>query len=179
MSYDFLLFTLPPGSNIDEVFDNADINGWPSNGLSAGDQREQNWAVARALYQKMPDFDVFPQQVGQFLAQDEFPFESARLLDRIELNAPGENPIEVALYLDHASVKIRYWYTGEIARRFFEEARNYLAIIRAQTGYIIHDGQLDKVIDLSTDFDAIVDIYVGVVRRFRTEHPNLTDNSDM
>lgn len=78
----------------------------------------------------------------------------------IELNTHGEdNPIQVTIEADHASLTVPYWYTGDRARATMGEALSYLAVLAREAGWTVFDPQIERVLDLTRDLDEIVSAY--------------------
>lgn len=58
---------------------------------------------------------------------------------------------------------VPFWHADTKAENTFREIWNYLQIIARETGYVIYDPQIDRIIDLSTDFDDSLACYTGVM----------------
>jgi hypothetical protein len=78
----------------------------------------------------------------------------------IELNTQeGDNPIQVTIHADHASLTMPYWYTGDRARHTISEALSYLAVLAREAGWTIFDPQIERVLDLDRDVNDVVSAY--------------------
>ena len=82
----------------------------------------------------------------------------------IELNGRDDgNGIQITLFDDHADVRVPYWHSGHAARQTFAEIWRNLGFFERGADYAAYDGQLDKIIDLTQDFDAVVARYERVI----------------
>src|SRR5262249_16324390 len=101
----------------------------------------------------------------------------------IELNTPeADNPIQVTIHADHASLTMAYWYTGDRARQTIREALSYLAAIERETGWATFDPQIGRRLDLRSDLSEVLSAYeVGstrVAQLARERSPSPTDRGD-
>jgi hypothetical protein len=68
------------------------------------------------------------------------------------------------LFDDEASVTVPYWHQGPAARQVFEEIWSYLEIIEREGGFFTYDPQIERVLDLKRDFEAVFICYDRVGR---------------
>jgi hypothetical protein len=67
------------------------------------------------------------------------------------------------LFPDEVGITVPYWHEDDAAREVFKQIWEYLKIIQEITRYVIFDPHLGKLIDLQTDFDGVLSVYLGTV----------------
>jgi hypothetical protein len=162
MSYDFRLFSLPEEMSLDDYFEayemslDEDIDSPPTDA-----QYEVAQSIVNALLEHNPTLRVFESESGIELSPD--------------LTDTDLTGIVINLYSDEAAVSVPYWHSDEKARYVLIEIWDYLQVIQNQTGYLVYDAQLGRVIDLFTDFEESLQIYAYTVHQINsrfnpTEH---------
>jgi hypothetical protein len=153
MSYDFRLCLPRPGRDPMEIA-LADIEEGEETALTPA-AAERNRRLVAALLEKNPDLEGAD---GASSAGD----------GMIVLTDPAEGSgIEISLSSDEAAVSLAYWHGEPAAQPFLEEAWDYLRIIEREGDYFTYDPQLGRVLDLQTDFAAVLAAYQTGVARIR------------
>ncbi len=172
MSYDFRLFK----RKADE--DPLDTARAHSDALPSTPPDPQKEAlkrrVADALIARNPELHVFQFDYAAVAKSQKISEDEARIRFRhLELNGPEEdcNGIQITLFDDEASVTVPFWHEGDKAADTFREIWSYLEIISRETGYLIHDPQIDRVIDPSAGFDDALTCYSGAMRQIHKTLP--------
>lgn len=147
MSYDLYLYRVPPGADPLQApraaFESADDPPPPP------DARERMTRLASALRDAYPGLEM--RSGG----------EGAKAFVLLQSDASG---IQVWLFPTYASVDLSYWHSGEAAVAALREAWGYVDLLEREDQARTYDPQLDRVLDLRTDFDAVVARYAGGVR---------------
>jgi hypothetical protein len=170
MSYDLRLFKTKLGEE-PEVTARHDSEGLPSSPPDS-EKEELKRKVTAALMVYNPRLQPFKFVYEDVAKSQKISVEEAKLKFRhIELNGPRENTngIQIILFDDEASVTVPYRHHGEKASETFNEIWDYLEIIQRETGYLIFDPQLDRMLDLSRDFNEVVSRYGGVVQKTKAK----------
>jgi hypothetical protein len=172
MSYDFRLFKRKAGED-PLVTAQTESGGFPT--TPPDPQKEAiKRKVADALIAHNPELEVSQFDYDVIARQQKISVEQARLRYRhLELNGPAENfnGIQIMLFDDEASVTVPFWHAGDKAADTFREIWNYLDILNRESGYLIYDPQIDRVIDPSTGFDDALACYSGAMRQIRQRLP--------
>lgn len=175
MSYDFRLFKSRAGEDA-LVPAKADSDGLPT--TPPDPQKEAlKRRVADALIAHNPQLHVFQFDYDVVAKSQKISVEEARLKFRhLELNGPEEdcNGIQITLFDDEALVTVPFWHKGDKAADTFREIWRYLEIISREAGYLIHDPQIDRVLDPSAGFDDALSCYTGAMRQ---RHQTLATSS--
>ena len=139
MSYDIFVVECDPNSTPDDIFDVLKNSGLPPNPQAA----EQNQYLADALMARNPSL-------------------VARGNENIEISEPeSATGIQIGLYPNCGTISVPYWHHGETAQVVFTEIWTYLEIIQEASGRLICDFQIEKIIDLATDFEVVLSTYTG------------------
>jgi len=172
MSYDFQLFKRKSGENPHET-GRAGPDGLPS--TPPEPQKEAlKRKVADALIAHNSQLEVFQFDYAAIAKSQKITEEQARIKFRyLELNGPEEdcNGIQITLFDDEASVKIPFWHEDNGVAEIFREVWSYLEIISRETGYLIYDPQIDRVIEPSAGFDDALACYSRARREIRKTLP--------
>ena len=146
MSYDLDMFALPSGMDVHTFFETRETD---TEIFTVAELSEAERAFLRGIAVKIAGHD--------------FGF---RLFDsdgrHIDLNHLT-NSIQIAFYKNSISFMLPYVHRGEEARAVFKKIWKYIGIIQAETGYIAYDPQLGQVLDLATDFEKPVHIYLSTI----------------
>ncbi|MEO8607820.1 MAG: hypothetical protein ABI690_08070 [Chloroflexota bacterium] len=146
MSYDLDMFALPPGMDVHTFFETRETD---AELFSFTELTEAEYAFSRSIALKIASYD--------------FGF---RLFDgdrrHLELNNIS-NGIQIAFYKNSIAFMLPYTHRGEQAQAVFKKIWKYIAIIQAETGYVVYDPQLGEVLDLETDFEKPVQIYLSTM----------------
>jgi len=167
MSYDFHLFkpragedplvTARRGSRLDQ--------NTPLNPKREAMKRK----TADALVAHDPNLEIFQMDYEKIASFQKITVEQARLKFRhLELNGPedDESGIQITLFDDEAAVAVPFWHEGKQAEESFRQIWNYLKIIHQETGFLVYDPQIDRVIDPASGYETALNCYTGVVRNF-------------
>jgi hypothetical protein len=144
MSYDLDLFRAPPHGDPLEAA-RASYEGGEAVGPLEPDSgwRERMQAAAAALTEA--DFSLEAERAGE--GTDD---------ERIELNGPEEGSgLQVLIFASAAYVHLPFWHTGEDARQAWEQAWMLLRVLQRETGWLVYDPQLDRMLDLDADAAAV------------------------
>jgi hypothetical protein len=161
MSYDLYSIAARPDEDPAEVYEalgeaeEGEAAEWTDDQVA---RAEKLAASLQALNPRLERFVFDYPKVAKTLGVTE---DEARAQWRhIELNTPdGDNPIQVTIDADHASLTMAYWYTGERARETIREALSYLAVIEREAGWATFDPQIGRMLDLRGDLNDVVSAY--------------------
>jgi hypothetical protein len=176
MSYDLRLCLPQPGRSPEEIATSDEADFSISDPIPEAEERKQR--VAAALMRSSPALTRFKFDFEELARIDQITVAEAKLKYRyIELDTPeGTGGIQIIIHDTEASVTVPYWHHGVSARRIFQEIWNYLRILEREGNYFTYDAQLEKVLNLNTDFDAVLKIYesvsseVGTPEQLATRH---------
>jgi GNAT superfamily N-acetyltransferase len=131
--------------------------------------------VADALIAQNPQLRICQFGFEQIAYFEHISVEEARRRHRhLELNGPeGGNGIQIVLHDDAATVSVPYWHTGEKAAEAFLELRRYLEIIRRETGYVVYDNQVGRMLAPAEDCTEALARYNEIVRRDHEQRPGV------
>jgi hypothetical protein len=162
MSYDFRLCLPQQGKTLEEIAlaDSEEIGAGEPDPV----KEERKRIITEALVAKNPDFEPFALGFEQIAASQGITVEDAKKKFRyIELNGPEDgNGIQVTLFDDEASVTVPYWHKGDRAKSVFEEIWRYLRTIEEKGGCFTYDPQLERILDLNSDFAGVLKFYLRV-----------------
>jgi hypothetical protein len=95
--------------------------------------------------------------------------EARRQWRHVELNGPDDsNGIQITIHDDHANLTVPYWHRDAAARDTWAEIWKYLQALERAGELRSYDPQLEKVLDLDRDLDAVMAMYakgVAVTRQ--------------
>jgi hypothetical protein len=95
--------------------------------------------------------------------------EARRRWRHIELNGPDDgNGIQITLNDETVTVTVPYWHRGVAADGVWEEIWRYLHVLCTEGRFDVYDPQLDRMLQLQSDFSDVVAAYgrgVGVTER--------------
>jgi hypothetical protein len=146
MSYDLKMSKLPPETDL-EMF--LEAHETDSDLLNIPELTEAERSRFRAIALKIASHGL-----GFRL------FEGDRCYLDLENLTDG---IQISFRTNAIFFMLPYWYKGEQAQTIFKKIWKYVAIIQDETGYIAYDQQLGRVLDLATDFDDVVRIYLWTI----------------
>lgn len=159
MSYDLHLLRVPPGEDVSHVLDlhldaqDEELNPGPL--VPALEDEKQR--LAKALMQFNPALRIAAFDYAGLAAMYDIDEREARRRYRhVEVNADDYTGIQITLWDSVADVTFPYWHAGEQARRVLLQVWDYLALLQSQGGFVLYDPQLERVIDLDVDFDAVL-----------------------
>lgn len=164
MSYDLHLFRPVPGtdlaaaaeSSLDAAEDAAEDPGPPDPAAEAR-KRELVDALRRVNPVLTPfQFDHAAIARHASISED----EARRRWRHVELNGADDgNGIQIALHDATASVTLPYWHRDAAARATWEEVWSYLRVLESQGGFRTWDPQIERVLDLARDLEAVLSAY--------------------
>jgi hypothetical protein len=167
VSYDLYLLRVPPGEDpleaAEAIFneDVEEINPGMPDAQKEATKRE----LANALQLINPSMEVFQFDYAKIAKSLKISEQEAQTEYRhLELNSPEDgNGIQITLYDDTASLTIPYWHQGEKANEVWREAWQYLECLERHGEFSTYDPQLDRILNLASDFDEVRREYaVGV-----------------
>jgi GNAT superfamily N-acetyltransferase len=98
--------------------------------------------------------------------------EARRRHRHLELNGPEDgNGVQIILRDDEATATVPFWHTGEKAAEAFLELWRYLEIIRRETGYLVYDLQIGRMLAPIEDCTEALVRYNQIVRSAREPRP--------
>lgn len=155
MSYDLYLYRVPLGADPAEAcraaFEAADDPPTPP------DAPQQMTRIAAALRAESPALEGRQGGVGGHAF--------------VLLQSPDRG-IQLWLFPGCVSMDVAFWHSGAAAAEVWREAWRYLRVLQRETGGCIYDPQQDRVLDLHTDFDAVLAAYAGGVRQMEEIQAN-------
>jgi len=155
MSYDLHLFRVPPGADPLEAAHAA----YEGDEESAPVEPEPGWR------ERMQGLAAAISAADPTLAARRF--DEGRE-ERIELDAPEDGSgLQTLLFPDAAYLQLPYWHDGADARLAWEQAWRVLQAAEREGGLRTYDPQLDRVLALETDRDAVLAEYARGVREAR------------
>ena len=166
MSYDFRLFKRRAGEDPDVTAqrDSEEFGSTPPDPQKEALKRK----IADALIAHNPKLEISRFDYDALAKHEKISVEEARSKYRhVELNELEEdcNGIQITLFDDEASVTVPFWHEGDEARETFRKIWDYLEIISRESGYLIYDPQIDRVIEPSAGFDAALACYTGAMQQ--------------
>ncbi len=167
MSYDLDLLRVPAGEDplkaAQAIFgeDQEQINP----GVPDPEKEATKQELAKQLQLINPSLEVFPFDYGEIARSLNISEQEARREYRhIEINSADGGPgIQITLFDDTASLTIPYWHRGEKANGVWREAFQYLECLERHGGFSTYDPQLDRILDLGSDLEEVVEVYASGV----------------
>ena len=156
MSYDLYSFPTPAGQDVDAAFEALMEAEEAEERLPwSADQAVRAESLAASLCKLNPRFERFAFDYAEIARLQGVTEAGARAQWRhIELNSPeGDNPIQITIQADYASLGVPYWYTGDRARETISEALGYLAVFEREANWISFDPQLERLLAIPGDLD--------------------------
>ena len=177
MSYDLHLFRNVAGGDpvaaatASLELDSDDLNPGPID--TAAEVRKKALVSAlQAANPKLAPFRFDYAQIAQLQGLDNA--EARRRWRHIELNGPEDgNGIQLTLNDDTASITVPYWHQADAAREVWREIWRYLEVLRRDGDFLTYDPQLERVLDLAEDHEAVIASYargVEFTTRIAAEH---------
>ncbi len=163
MSYD--LYLLRPESGVDPLETAEKLFSEESEEINLGlpqpEKEKQKRDLADALIKLNPGLEVFPFGFSEIAAMEGITEDDARIKYRhLELNgAEDGNGIQITFYDDSASITVPYWHVGEKARDTFKEIWSYLMLLEKEVGFVTYDPQLEKILNLSSDWPVVLEAH--------------------
>jgi hypothetical protein len=157
MSYDFRLLPKSLGANL-LALAHFDVDEDESNlGERTAEAEERKARLSRALISANPSLSPFAFGFAEIAKTLGISEDEARVQYRhIELNGPENgNGIQITLFDEEASVTVPFWHQGNQAAAVIDEIWGYLNILEGVGDFAAFDPQLDKVLDLATDKQAV------------------------
>ena len=82
--------------------------------------------------------------------------EARRRYRHVELNCDDFSGIQITLFDDAAELTFPLWHAGEQARDVLQQAWDYLEVLQTWGSFVTYDPQLERILDLEFDFDAVL-----------------------
>ena len=170
MSYDLQLLPRDRAAELLQRYDEQDADSLEINpGPMVPEREEWKRRLKDALIAEDPRLSEFPRNFQEIARLEGITEDRARVRYRdIELNLPEEDStgIQVSIFDDTAFVAIPYWHQGTAAAtQVFRQVWRYLEILESVGTLSTHDPQLERMLNLASDFEAVVDRYLGVAGR--------------
>lgn len=152
MSYDFQLFMAKPG--LDPVssyyiWQEEQENAEPTIASNKQIQLNQD-ALIKSLIAN--DTSLEPLIIGSSSSSANKNSHYVELTSAI-------GGLQIMIFEDNASVSIPYWHECDTASRVVQRVWNYLRIFQDLAELLVFDSQLERVLDLETDFPLVVHSY--------------------
>ena len=169
MSYDFNLVRIPPGSHPQTVIQ-ASLAAEEASELNPGEsnptKEEAKRRLVAALQAVNPLLEAFPFNYVELARLNNISEQEAkRRFRHVELNGPEDgNGIQITLFDDTASITIPYWHHGRDAEEVLRETWSYLEVLEHEEGFQAYDPQLERLLSLRMDFNAVLGKYAEGVR---------------
>lgn len=164
MSYRFYLFKprpdVAPLDSAHAHFERSFTGMEPELPLAAKERRNQRMAAAITAYN--PALKIAPFHASP-VERDRRP--GSRAIGLVEPD--GRSGIEIGLFDAFATLTIPYWHTDQQADGVLAEAWTYLKLLQHEAVYVTYDPQLDHIIDLAGDDDAVAEAYQRAVQRLQ------------
>lgn len=164
MSYDLCLFKPQPGvdpvDHAQALLEDADLDEGPSD--SELEARKE--ALAKTFIAITPALERLVFDFEEIADEDGISLEDAKARYRhIELDAPEDGSgSQITIYDEWCSVTLPYWHEGEPARKAVAEIWQYLKAANKTEGYLAYDPQLERVLELDEDQEAMLERYEAV-----------------
>lgn len=165
MSYGFDLVRLPAGGDRDEAYQRkleADeavpLNEGPIDPAEESEKRR----LAAALMARHATLKLYQRDYAtsaEALGVDEA--EARRRLRNLELN-DRQHGIQIQLFDDSAGVSLSPPGDAQSCARALRVAWDCLKVLESQGGFSTHDPQVGRVLDLKSDFAAVLKCACGV-----------------
>lgn len=162
MSYDFHLGIPRDGETLDEMAERVWDSGQGASSNPEADVRRRE--LAEALVMSSPKLELFIPDPEEYARQASISLDEAKKrCNYWELNVPEDDPsgIQIEIYEEGVSISIPFWHV-ERAFEFMREVWGYLEVIERHAGYKTFDPQLERLLDLSSDFEEVATLYRGV-----------------
>lgn len=75
--------------------------------------------------------------------------------------------LQIFFHARSIAISIAYWHDADAARRALTRLWGYLEVIQRETGFCAYDPQLDRVLNLSSDLESVLEVYGAGVRALR------------
>jgi hypothetical protein len=165
MSYSVFLVHLPPDNDRHKVFldileQRADAPKDPGPLDLVTEQAKRR--LAEALMERDPDLELFQRDyanIARIRSIDES--EARRLFRDLELN-DHQNHIQVILFDDAAGLSVSLSGSPQGCAETLRVFWSCLEVLESQGGFSTYDTQIDKVLDLKSDFAAVVEFACGM-----------------
>ena len=174
MSYDLYALDIPDGEDALETWGRLmeaeeETLESPTPRDATKEQRKEDLTRALvAAFPRLERFDFDYAEIARATGTSEA--EAREQYRHIELNMPEDaNPIQIVINDDNVAASVPYWHDDDRARSTYEELLAMFRIVQEQTGWTIVDPQLERVLDLESDLDAVLAKHaegVGIVREY-------------
>lgn len=174
MSYDFYLFEVKPEEKalekIEYIFQQLESEPVDT-GEPIQSKEERKEMLKSALIERNSQLEKFEFDYDKISKYEGITIEQAKRRYRhFELNGPEDsNGIQITLNDDMATITVPYWHKGDKAKEVFSEIWDYLSVIQDKVGYEIYDPQIERILNLSTDFEESLSSYTTVVSHLETD----------
>jgi hypothetical protein len=162
MSYEIHLLHVQTGEVPRAIFERhldqraRELNSGPAEPAKEAEKER----LARALMRFHPalvraEFDF----AGVARIEDLEEHEARRQYRHVELNADDYTGIQITLWDDTAEITFPYWHNGEQALSVLYQVWECLSVLTKWGAFVPFDPQLDKVLDLESDFSKVWHVY--------------------
>jgi hypothetical protein len=163
MSYDLSLFHIEPNETIEQVLHKMELQALNPDSKHFEAKRDMLNDVTLRLIEENPVLETANIDLNGVRG--------------VMLRITGGNGIQLFLGTDSASIKVPYWYKGEIVKEVFVEIWRYLQVIQDATNYVVYDPQLQRVLDVGKDFEAVLTTYRTTMGNVEEIAKKFFDNS--
>ena len=165
MSYGVFLVRLPPGKDRYKAFqDILEQRASAPNDLGSLDPatEETKRRLAEALMARDPDLELFQRNYAEIARTRSIDESEAHRLSRdLELN-DHRHHIQVMIFDDAAGLSVSLSGSPQRCAETLRVFWTCLEVLESQGGFSTYDTQIDKVLDLKSDFAAVVEFACGV-----------------
>jgi hypothetical protein len=166
MSYDLYLFHSKPGSDdlhtIREILEDDEesefIDNSPVDPIVEAKKKE----IATKLTSRYSNFKMASPDYAKIAQYLDITEDEARLKHRhIEIDALDIG-LQIILSEHRADITLPYWHSGDKAHSAMKQIWQTLEILENECQFITYDPQLDKILNLKTDYKLVEVGYTGI-----------------
>jgi hypothetical protein len=182
MSYDFHLFRVLPHSNPIDAYKQAfakrqfndaqDGRGWRAERINLSKAVPTNERIVTALVCQLPSLTLYEHDYASLAELESICLREASHYKDLELTDSNLG-LQITLFDNTAAIAIPFWpLEEERARNALSAAWICLRVLESEGGFSTYDPQVGRVLNLDSDFEAIVQVYRGMLntvnRKLRT-----------
>lgn len=164
MSYDLHLLLVPLGEDplatLERELERQDVELNPGPARPEVEGRKRHWLAAVTRFDPDLKIALFDFE-GLAALERTGEAEARRRYRHLELNSGNYAGIQITLWDDRAELTFPYWHSGEQAANVLRQVWDYLEVLQRAAGFVVVDPQLDRVLDLASDFPAVLRFYAG------------------
>src|SRR4051812_24941654 len=164
------LLRIPAGADplayVEEALERAEVS-WPlsPSASDAGelDPQREAWkeALAVVLCRVEPSLERFQPNFAAIARSEGTSEAEARHRHReLELNSVDKSGIQITVWDEAPSVTLPFWHGRRKAVAVWRRIWACLEVLEREGGLRTYDPQLERVLDLATDFEQVVESYL-------------------